>query len=268
MKRSLAVVLGAVPLLLLLAAGGVGWNRYFRTPSVDRLPIPEQLVSIQSPSGRKLVAQSGYAADYDSLAANFVAQMRGSFCGVASSVVVINAMRDEDDHIDQSTFFTEAVEEIASSWRVSVSGMSLNQLGRALRAHGADATVVYASDTDLEAFRRIARKNLRATGDFLLVNYQRAELGQTEGGHISPIAAYDHETDRFLILDVAAHKYPSVWVPATLLWDAMNAPLNPSSQRTRGFLIVREGPYARAGRATRSASLRSVAEAAPGRKPN
>lgn len=268
MKRSLAVAFGAVPLFLLLTAGGVAWNRYFRTPPVNRLPIPEHLVSIHSPSGQKLVAESGHVADYGSLTANFVAQTRNSFCGVASSVVVINAMRDEDDHIDQSTFFTETVEEIAPSWRVSVSGMSLNQLGHVLRAHGAGTTVVHASDTDLEAFRRIARKNLMTPGDFLLVNYQRAELGQTEGGHISPIAAYDPGTDRFLILDVAAHKYPSVWVPAALLWNAMSAPLNPSSQRTRGFLIVREGPNIQSPSAMRSASTRPVGVAARGRKQN
>lgn len=240
MKRSLAVIVGLV-FFLPLAAGSVAWHRYFRTPPVERLPVPEYLVSIQSPSGQKLVAESGYVADYQSLTHNFVAQTRSSYCGVASAVAVINAMRGKQGRIDQSTFFTGPVEEIKPSWRVSVSGMSLNQLSDLLRAHGVSTTVVHASDTDLEAFRRIARKNLMTSGDFLLVNYQRAELGQAEGGHISPLAAYDAGTDRFLILDVAAHKYPPVWVPANLLWDAMSAPLNPSSPRTRGFLIVREG---------------------------
>ena len=240
MKRSLAVVVGLV-FFLLLAGGSLAWDRYFRTPPIEKLPVPEYLVSMQSPSGQKLVAESEYLADYQSLAQNFVAQTRSSYCGVASAVAVINAMHGKQGRIDQSTFFTDPVEEIKPSWRVSVAGMSLNQLSDLLRAHGVSTTVVYASDTDLEAFRRIARKNLMTSGDFLLVNYQRAELGQAEGGHISPLAAYDAGTDRFLILDVAAHKYPPVWVPANLLWEAMRAPLNPSSPRTRGFLIVREG---------------------------
>lgn len=240
MKRSLAVIVGLV-FLLLLTAGSLVWHRYFRTPPVEELPVPEHLVSLQSPSGQKLVAESNYLADYESLTANFVGQTRSSFCGVASAVVVINAMRGKQARLDQSTFFTGPVEDIKPSWRVSVSGMSLNQLGHLLRAHGASTTVVHASDTDLAAFRLIARKNLMTPGDFLLVNYQRAELGQAEGGHISPLAAYDPGTDRFLILDVAAHKYPPVWVPANLLWNAMSAPLHPSSPHTRGFLIVREG---------------------------
>ena len=240
MKRSLTIAAGLL-FLLPLTASGLAWHRYFRAPPVENLPLPEQLVSLQSPKGQKLVAESNYVADYGSLTANFVGQTRSSYCGVASAVAVINAMRGKEERIDQSTFFTGPVEEIKPSWRVSVSGMSLNQLSALLRAHGASTTVMHASDTDLEAFRQIARKNLLTPGDFVLVNYQRAELGQVEGGHISPLAAYDPRTDRFLILDVAAHKYPPVWVPAHLLWEAMSAPLNPSSPHTRGFLIVREG---------------------------
>ena len=33
--------------------------------------------------------------------------------------------------------------------------------------------------------------------------------------------AYNHETDSFLILDVAKYKYPPVWAPATHLFNAM-----------------------------------------------
>jgi hypothetical protein len=34
----------------------------------------------------------------------------------------------------------------------------------------------------------------------VIVNYLRMALGQERGGHISPLAAYDAETDRFLAL--------------------------------------------------------------------
>jgi hypothetical protein len=132
--------------------------------------------------------------------------------------------------------------------RITLTGMSLRQLGDLLRAHGAEASVIYASDTDIDSFRSMAQRNLMTNGDFVLVNYQRAELDQIEMGHISPLAAYHAETDRFLILDVAAYKYPPVWVSTKELWDAMSAPVG-SSPRTRGFIIVREGAL------TRSASL-------------
>jgi hypothetical protein len=35
----------------------------------------------------------------------------------------------------------------------------------------------------------------------VIVNYLRNAIGQEWGGHISPLAAYDADTDRFLILD-------------------------------------------------------------------
>jgi hypothetical protein len=63
-------------------------------------------------------------------------------------------------------------------------------------------------------------------------------------GHISPLAAYNAETDSFLILDVAAYKYPPVWVSTEDLWDAMSASVG-SSPRTRGFIVVREGAAGR-----------------------
>jgi len=49
------------------------------------------------------------------------------------------------------------------------------------------------------SFRTIARQNLQTPHDFILVNYERAVLGQTKSGHISPLAAYDDQTDRLLI---------------------------------------------------------------------
>jgi hypothetical protein len=242
MKRSPVLILGAAALLATFSAVGVGWNKYFRTPPVNTLPLPAQLISSESPAGQELIAGSDYVADYGSLVANFVGQARNAYCGVASAVVVINSMGEEQGRVDQSTFFTDTARAVKSPWHVSVLGMSLNELGQLLRAHGTGTTIIHASDTDLDEFRRTARKNLKTPGDFILVNYQRAELGQSEGGHISPLAAYDPATDSFLILDVAPHKYPPVWAPASALWNAMNAPLNPSTQTTRGFLIVHDAP--------------------------
>ncbi len=74
--------------------------------------------------------------------------------------------------------------------------------------------------------------------DFMIVNYHRSAIGQTGGGHISPIAAYHQQTDQFLILDVSSYKYPPVWVSATMLWNAMNTG-DAVSDQTRGYLIVK-----------------------------
>jgi hypothetical protein len=75
----------------------------------------------------------------------------------------------------------------------------------------------------------------------LVVNYDRRELGQSGAGHISPLGAYSPATDRLLILDVAAYKYPYTWVPVSKLWSAMNT-IDSDSGRTRGFLLVTTSP--------------------------
>ena len=67
-------------------------------------------------------------------------------------------------------------------------------------------------------------KNLQEAENFVLVNYLRKAIAQKTGGHISPLAAYNQESDRFLILDVSRYKYPPVWVKAEELWQAMATP--------------------------------------------
>ena len=239
MKRLVRVLGIAFSILLFLASVAI-WDLAFRTPSINLLPLPDGLIAIESSTGQELLAESRFIADYERLTKNFVSQFRRAFCGVASSVVVLNALRSSGPRLTQSTFFTDSASRVRGPLRVTLAGMSLAQLGDLLRAHGLEATLFYSSDTNVDAFRSIAKENLKTSGDFLLVNYQRAKLGQGETGHISPLAAYNAETDRLLILDVAAYKYPPIWVSTEALWNAMNT-MDSSSDRTRGFIVVREG---------------------------
>jgi len=73
----------------------------------------------------------------------------------------------------------------------------------------------------------------------VLINYDRGAVGQAPGGHISPVTAYDPQSDRALVLDTAAHRYPPVWVEVRALHRAMQA-VDPDSGRARG--LVRVGP--------------------------
>lgn len=236
MKRILAG-LALATALAATAAAGVVWNKYLRTPPVAMEPLPAHLIALDSAQGRRLLSQSRADADYDALIASFVPQSRRAYCGVASALVTLNAANSSPAPLDQKALFAHPSVQL-HPLKVSFVGMSLREFGDLLRAHGAKATVVHASDTDIAAFRRTALANLSTEGDFLLVNYQRAHLGQARMGHISPVAAYHAASDRMLVLDVAAHRYPPVWVPVDTLWEAMNAPLNPDTTTTRGFVIV------------------------------
>jgi hypothetical protein len=235
-KRMIAGFAIITGIALLLGAGAV-WNEYLREPPVAVQPLPPNLIALDSPEGQALLAESDAIADYDKLSDNFVAQSRKGYCGVATVVTALNAAETTPVPLDQRSVFANPSVD-ANPWKVSFIGMSLRELGELLRAHGADVTVVKASSTDVDAFRRVARSILGREGDYLLINYGRQHIGQARSGHISPLAAYHAQSDRVLILDVAAHRYPPVWVQLDELWDAMNAPLNPDVTTTRGFVVV------------------------------
>ena len=99
----------------------------------------------------------------------------------------------------------------------------------------------HADETSLEEIRSLARQALSTPNHYVVVNYLRRSIGQERGGHISPLGAYDAETDRFLVLDVSRYKYPPIWVEAAALYAAMNTPDSDNQNRTRGFVIVTPG---------------------------
>jgi hypothetical protein len=115
--------------------------------------------------------------------------------------------------------------------------MTLEALGGLLAAHGAEVTVHHADSFDAAAFREVVARNLARPGDYLIVNYQRQALGQAASGHISPLAAYDADSDMVLVMDTASYRYPQTWVPLEALVGAM-ATIDTESEAMRGYVEV------------------------------
>src|SRR5690242_14568357 len=55
-------------------------------------PLPPTLISLDSEEGQKLLIESKSNRDYFALSSRFLTQRSTSYCGVASSVMVLNAM--------------------------------------------------------------------------------------------------------------------------------------------------------------------------------
>jgi len=231
MKKFLAVV-GIVVLAAAIGFSGFVWWKL--QPHPDPQPLPADLIALDSPEGQALLQEAEDSADYETLSRSFVSQKLISYCGVASSVTVLNALGQETD---QGDFFTPEASLIRPRRQVMFGGMSLLDLGGLLAAHGVIAEVHFADTVSLDDFRAAVQRNLSDPDDYLLVNYQRGVLGQTPVGHISPLAAYDPDTDRVLVMDTASYKYPPTWVPLEKLFDAMNT-TDGSSGRTRGYVEV------------------------------
>jgi Phytochelatin synthase len=210
------------------------------------LPLPSNLITLNSSEGEQLLLDSKTREDYWPLSLQFVSQKNGAYCGVASSVMVLNALAVPAPSapelgpyktFTQENFFNEQNQKFLPAEVVSRQGMTLDQLGKLLEAYPVKTEIYHGEKSSLEEFRKIAANILKEPSNFVLVNYLRKTIGQQTGGHISPLAAYSEKTDRFLILDVSRYKYPPVWVKTAELWNSMNT-LDTDAGKSRGFVIV------------------------------
>ena len=199
-----------------------------------------------APEGKILRARIPPDADYWQLAPVFVAQRTQSYCSVASAVTVLNALpikRPVDPvyspyaFFTQRDFFTPAVSRIINAKTVLAQGMTREQMAATLRAQGVHAKSIAGDTLDDAALRALLQKALGDDGHFVLANYLRQSLGQVGGGHWSALAAYDAQSDRVLILDVAKYKYQPAWVSIDALHRAIDT-LDSTSGKPRGLVIV------------------------------
>jgi len=213
----------------------------------ETLKLPDNLVGFSTPAGEADFVEADAREAYFPLSSNFLTQKTQAFCGVASIVMVLNALGvpapSAPEYEPYRTFTQDNVlnastEAILPRDVIAKQGMTLDQIGAILTTVPVKAEVHHASDSSVEEFRKVAGAALAQPGHFVIVNYLRKAIGQEIGGHISPLAAYDSKSDRFLILDVARYKYPPVWVTAADLYGAMNTTDKDNEGKTRGFVLV------------------------------
>ncbi len=223
--------------LCLLATGAVA----------ETLSLPDRLVDLRSGQGEAYLLESQALEAYFPISVTFETQKTQAYCGVASMVMALNAIKapapTSPEYQPYATFtqdnvLDEGTDVILPRSVLARQGMTLDQLGRLLGLHPIAVEVHHATPGGLEAFRKEASDYLAAKNHFVVVNYLRRALGQERGGHISPLAAYDAKSDRFLILDVARYKYPPVWVTASDLFDAMNTTDADNDNKTRGYVLI------------------------------
>ena len=230
------------------------------------------LVGWESGESEARLARSAHKTDFFRLSNHFVSQDNSIFCGPVSSAIVLNALRlgrkdglpedrksiakDERAWLPKgyNPFFgkytpgnvlndrtKKRVEVLGKPIRIGGKpvrdfGLQLRQLARVLGAHGLDVTIrVVDDDADAGAIGREIARNLATRDDYVLVNYARKALGQTGGGHISPLGAYDAASDSFLIMDVNPNRAPWVWVKARDLIGAMRTF---DTVENRGYLLI------------------------------
>jgi glutathione gamma-glutamylcysteinyltransferase len=213
------------------------------SPTLYRRPLPSEAIAFSSPAGRRLFAEalaSGGLDGYFPLAEQFHTQSDPAFCGLGSLVVALNALAIDPERLWKGPwrwFAEDLLDCCVPLAVVRERGLNIDELACLARCNGAEVHVQRADSANLASWR--AALALAGRGEAVVIaSYDRATMGQTGAGHFSPIGGYHETEDLALILDVARFKYPSHWVSAESLWRAM-APVDPTTGRTRGWLVMR-----------------------------
>jgi hypothetical protein len=231
----------------------------------------QALVPFSSEEGLVRLVRSGAKVDFPALANQFEPQSNGIFCGPTTTAIVLNTvrgrsadlprdrsrLRPEDfqfapagfdpsvPRFTQDNVITKGLKTrsqvlgepvVVNGKQVRDFGYQLRQLDELLRAHDLSTRLVVVDDRRADAdIRRDLVENLQRAGDYVIVNYRRVEIGQAGGGHISPLGAFDAESDSVLVLDVNPASAGWVWMPVAALIRGMRTF---DTVENRGYILV------------------------------
>jgi hypothetical protein len=228
-----------------------------------------------SDEGLARLERSRFKNDFYQLINFYQPQENPLYCSVATGVIILNALnygniasqkelevvRPENAGggimrypiYSQKTFFNKETDKIKKREIIDFremtvingkktydAGLSFDDFVKILSGpYKLKVKTIYAEKNNKESidqFRDIIRRVLSDETSFIIVNFDGKILGKTTNGHISPLAAYDEESDSVLILDTALHKNKWYFSRVEDLYQAMNSK---DEGRYRGYLIVR-----------------------------
>jgi hypothetical protein len=201
---------------------------------------------LPTPMGTERFARSAVNPSVLKVLGYFETESRLTFCGPTSLAIAMNSLGLNDPTppslfpyhlVTQETVFTPANLLVKSYDEVDRSGLVLDQLARFAKNLKLSASVLHAADLSASDLRARLIAALGQPDSRVIVNFNRASLGQEGEGHFSPLVAYDSTSDSFLILDVARYKYPPAWVNFQDLDTGMRA-VDAASGLSRGVLIL------------------------------
>ncbi len=261
-------------LTLFLCASGLtqGLAQSNAQDSAQNKPL-QSLVVFSSDEGITRLSRATAKIDFPALANQFEAQSNIAFCGPTSASIVLNALRTRSPNLprDRSrlrpedlTFSSHGVELAVPRFTqdnvigkgqktrsqvlgepvtingklIRDGGYQLRQFDELLRAHDLVTRAVVVDDSMSETqIRADLVDNLNRGGDYVIVNYRREAVGQRGGGHISPLGAYDAQSDSFLVLDVNPASAGWVWMPTETLIKGMRTF---DRVENRGYILIQE----------------------------
>jgi hypothetical protein len=105
-----------------------------------------------------------------------------------------------------------------------------------LRANGVTTKLTIVDENKLDDdIRTELVENLQRRDDYVIIAFLREAVGERGGPHISPLGAYDAESDSFLVLDVNPSSADWVWMPTQTLIKGMRTF---DKIENRGYILV------------------------------
>lgn len=222
------------------------------------LELPKIFTPLCSEKGRKIFLETSnsskdYCKSFWKLSQNYETQITGTYCGIASIVMILNSIGTTKKyrppsssagtflHFDQKNLFDEETSKVYSEKYVGTMGMPFFKLEELLKAQkGISQKSYLGTEISVSDFRKIASQALLQNDkeNFIILYYDRAVLGMAGSYHVSPICGYNEENDMFLLMDVARFKYETAWVSAEELYKSINVKSNLADGYMGGFVIV------------------------------
>jgi hypothetical protein len=207
----------------------------------------EDLIYINSHTGSSRLLNSDYNRQYFAIASYVDTQELLTFCGISSMAAALNSLPTMARPITpelaphpfftEESIFTDLTTKIKSRDEVLKGGLTLEQVHQYLIALGANPNIYYGSDLSVNLLRDLIKSSLGNPNQRIMADFDRKVLNQMGSGHLSPIGAYDSESDSVLILDVAKFKYPPFWVRTSDLLASLQE-IDPDSGKSRGIAQI------------------------------
>lgn len=239
------IILFIIPISLFLSAFAAENNANPQPTNSISIEDNELLKVWDSPEGIKRLQNSKAKEPLWKLLRFYESQINLKYCGVATCVITLNALSIEAPPskilgkyrmFTQEEFFSDNVLAVIDQNDVAERGLALEEMATVLKTFPINVLKYEAQQLSHEEIRSLIISALQKPNQCVLALYHRKALNQEGIGHWSPIAAYDEESDSFLLLDVAKFKYPPVWIDASAFINSMQT-ANMYDQ-SRGFIVA------------------------------
>lgn len=243
-----------------------GYEKYTVSTYSNTLAV----LSYNTQEGISRFNSSQYKVPFYNLSTHYSPQSNILSCGIASAVIMLNTIYStlgkqpplsktgsfynlQDGYIDgnftwtEDNFFNDNVkgyldqEVIYGRKKVDgnyVVGVTLDQLTQALNLQGLQANAVHvdsSTDANIEGFRELLKSTLGGNSSYMIVNYNLNVMSALNGGHFSPVGAYDQASDSVLIIETWNAFAPWEWIKVYDLYKSMNTQ---DGNSYRGYIMI------------------------------